>query len=932
MSTLGNRSEIPKVYDPHQVEERRYRWWEEQGYFEATIADDGRPRYCIAIPPPNITGSLHMGHALCYSIHDLIIRWKRMKNYNVLCIPGTDHAGIATQNVVERELRQEGLSRWKLGREKFLQRVWQWREQYGNLILHQFRRLGCSFDWRYTRFTLDPSYADAVLETFVRWWQDGHLYIGERVINWCPGCRTALSDIEVETEEEPAKLYYIRYPFAEGEGYVVVATSRPETMLGDVAVAVNPEDERYRSLVGKQLSLPLVGRLIPLIADPYPDPAFGTGAVKVTPAHDHNDFEIAQRHGLPKPIIMHPDATMNTLLLREELNAHENPYLQAYHGKDRYEVRKMILADLEAGGYLEKVEDYQLLLGRCERCSTVIEPLLSEQWFARMEQIAEPAIRAVQEGKIRFIPERYAEVYLRWMENIRDWCISRQLWWGHQILAWYCVDCHPENFESESGSRLDSERELPASTLRIKRRQDPIVQKEPPTKCPRCGSTNLVRDPDVLDTWFSSAIWPHAVLGWPHQTSELRLFYPTHLLITAQEILYLWVARMIMTGLYFVGEVPFHEVYIYATVLNKEGKRMSKSLGTGVDPLEMIDRYGADALRWSILQQVGWQQSFRFSEERVVNGRNFANKIWNASRFVLMNLDDEFWSSSQALNTQPLPAELLDRWILSRLTRTIQRVNESMEAYRLDEAANALYEFIWSEFCDWYLEAVKPRLQQPAQRRATQTRLVYLLDHLLRLLHPYMPHLTEEIWQALPHEGETLMLASYPQADPSLLDEEAEVVMETVFQTIRAIRNLRAEVKITPGILLGEIYLHVDEPRVAQQLREQEPLVRSLAWFERVHWGKPPAELQTLADAIGSVEIFLPIKGVIDIEKECERLYKEISRTEEDLRRVQAKLRNPQFLERANPEVVQRERELESELLARHARLSERLNQLKGEG
>jgi valyl-tRNA synthetase len=751
--------ELPKTYDPHQVEERRYQWWLERGDFEATIADDGRPRYCITIPPPNITGSLHMGHALNNAVQDALLRWKRMQGYNVLCVPGTDHAGIATQNVVERELRKEGLTRHQLGRERFLERVWQWREQYGNTILLQFRRLGCSYDWRYTRFTLDPQYADAVLEVFVRWWRDGHLYIGERVINWCPRCQTALSDIELERTEEPGKLYHIRYPFADEEGYVVVATTRPETMLGDVAVAVNPQDTRYQGLVGKMLRLPLVERRIPLIADPYPDPAFGTGAVKVTPAHDPNDFEIGQRHNLPRPLIMAKDGTIDTETLRAELNAHDNPYLQAYHGKDRFEVRSMMVQHLQEAGYLERVEDYTVPLSRCERCHTIIEPLLSEQWFCRMESIAQPAIEAVRQGRVRFLPERYTEMYLNWMENIRDWCISRQIWWGHQIPAWYCIDCHPENFQPLPPS---DQSDLQAA-WRLLRRESPIVQKTPPERCPRCGSTRLIRDPDVLDTWFSSAIWPQTVLGWPNETAELRLFYPTSTLVTAQEILYLWVARMIMTGLYFMGDVPFYEVYIHATVLNKEGKRMSKSLGTGIDPLELIEKYGADALRWSLLQQAGMQQSIRFYEERVVNARNFANKVWNAARFVLMNLD-----SPLRVHHPPTPHDTLDRWVLSRLQRTIETVHRALGQYCFDEGANALYEFIWGEVCDWYIEAVKPRLQQPALRAQTQAMLVYLFDQILRLLHPYMPHLTEEIWQAIgaTPEQPALIRAPFPKPTP----------------------------------------------------------------------------------------------------------------------------------------------------------------------
>ncbi len=924
--------ELPKTYDPHQVEQRRYQWWLERGDFEAVIADDGRPRYCITIPPPNITGSLHMGHALNNAIHDVLLRWKRMQGYNVLCVPGTDHAGIATQNVVERELLKEGLTRHQLGREKFLERVWQWRELYGNTILHQFRRLGCSYDWRYTRFTLDPEYVDAVLEVFVRWWQDGHLYIGERVINWCPRCQTALSDIELEREEEPAKLYHIRYPFVEGDGYVVVATTRPETMLGDVAVAVNPQDTRYQGLVGKTLRLPLVDRLIPLIADPYPDPAFGTGAVKVTPAHDPNDFEIGQRHNLPRPVVINKDATINTERLREELNAHANPYLQQYHGKDRFEVRRLIVQHLQEAGYLERVEDYLVPLSRCERCYTVIEPLLSEQWFCRMEPIAKPAIEVVKQGKVRFIPERYTEMYLNWMENIRDWCISRQLWWGHQIPAWYCVDCHPENFEAVGS--IDSVPPVNGGTLmeggsqtyRLLRRESPIVQKTAPEKCPRCGSTRLVRDPDVLDTWFSSAIWPQTVLGWPKATDELRLFYPTETLITAQEILYLWVARMIMTGLYFVGDVPFREVYIHATVLNREGKRMSKSLGTGVDPLELIEKYGADALRWSLLQQAGMQQSIRFYEDRVVNARNFANKVWNAVRFVLLNLEGADLDALRQMGAQP--ADALDRWVLSRLQRTIETVQSALSHYCFDDGANALYEFIWSEVCDWYIEAAKPRLQDPARRTQTQAMLLYLFDQILRLLHPYMPHITEELWQAIgaTPDQPVLTRAPFPEPNPALIDADAEAEIAQVFEVIRAIRNLRAEVKITPGVEVLCVWLNPTDEGSRTRLQNHQSMIEHLAWCRAVRWGTPTE--RALMNPTDSAEVYLPIAGVVDIERERERLQKELTKVEEELRRVQARLRNPQFLERAKQEVVQETRQQEAELMERYARIKTRITQL----
>jgi len=684
-------------------------------------------------------------------------------------------------------------------------------------------------------------------------------------------------------------------------------------MLGDVAVAVNPGDERYQNLVGKMLRLPLVDRQIPLLADPYPDPAFGTGAVKVTPAHDPNDFEIGQRHNLPRPLVINEDATINTEYLREELNAHDNPYLQKYHGKDRFEVRHLIVQDLQEAGYLERVEDYLVPLARCERCHTVIEPLLSEQWFCRMEPIAKPAIEVVKQGRVRFIPERYTEMYLNWMENIRDWCISRQLWWGHQIPAWYCVDCHPENFIVEG------------ENARLLRREDPIVQKTAPDRCPRCGSTRLVRDPDVLDTWFSSAIWPHTVLGWPRQTEELRLFYPTSVLITAQEILYLWVARMIMTGLYFMGEVPFHEVYIHATVLNKEGKRMSKSLGTGVDPLELIEKYGTDALRWSLLQQAGMQQSMRFYEERVVNARNFANKVWNATRFLLMNLDAPITHPQP-----PRPSDTLDHWVLSRLQRTIETVENALRNYCFDNGANALYEFIWNEVCDWYIEAVKPRLQDTARRPQTQAMLVYLFDQILRLLHPYMPHITEELWQALgmASEGEALTRAPFPQVDPTAIDPESEAEIAQVFETIRAIRNLRAEVKITPGVEIPHVWLNPTDPVSRERLQRHQAMIEHLAWCREVCWGVPTD--RALMNPTDGAEVYLPIEGVIDVEREQERLQRELAKVEAELRRVQARLRNPQFLERAKPEVVQETREQERELLERYTRLKTRTEQLRG--
>ncbi|NUL81919.1 MAG: valine--tRNA ligase [Armatimonadetes bacterium] len=917
MSEFDPSQELPKTYDPASVEQRTYAWWTDKGLFDADIEDDARPRYSIAIPPPNITGSLHMGHALCYGIHDLIIRWRRMMGDNVLCVPGTDHAGIATENVVSRELRKQGIDRRQIGREEFVRRVWAWRQEYGSAILNQFRRLGCSFDWRFTRFTRDDDYTGAVYETFERWWRDGHLYIGQRIANWCPGCRTSISDIEIETEEEAAKLYKVRYPLVGREGYIVVATTRPETILADVAVAVNPKDERYAGLIGARLTVPLVGREVELIADDYPDPEFGTGAVKVTPAHDPNDYEIGVRHNLPRPVMLAEDATVDTLAIREELGQPEHPFLTKYHGLDRFEARKALVADLEEQGLLESVEDYRVPLGRCERCHSVIEPLLSEQWYCRMSELSKPCIEVVEQDRVTFVPERYREIYLEWMRNVRDWNIARQLWWGHQIPAWYCRTCHPDDFEATSD---------PHEPWRLVRRRNPIVQRDRPDVCPQCGGSELIQDPDVLDTWFSSAIWPHAVMGWPKQTPMLERFYPTNLLITARDILYLWVARMIMTGMDHMGEIPYHQVYIYATVLNKEGKRMSKSLGTGVDPLDLIEEFGVDALRWSLLSQAGMQQSIRFHEERVTTARNFANKIWNAARFVLMNLDSEFLAEYD--DNLPSSFTLMDRWMVSRLAAASQAVREGFESYQLNEAADALHQFIWNEFCDWYVEAVKPRLQEPLTRRDAQRVLVFVLDRALRLLHPFMPHITEEIWQALPHQGESIMQAPFPDPNELPRDPDSENSAERLFEAIRTIRNLRAEMGVSPGNVTGTAYLQTDDETMRQCIHNDLDLIKRLAWMQSAQIGAPQGK--SVAQVIGGIEIAIPLEGMIDLEKEAARLQGEIAKAEADLRRTQGKLRNPQFLEKANPEIVQKERDWEQELLDRLRKLSARLEDIKG--
>ncbi|NLB96216.1 MAG: valine--tRNA ligase [Armatimonadetes bacterium] len=887
--------ELPKAYEPGQVEGKWYQYWTERGYFHAEV-DRSRPPFCITIPPPNITGSLHMGHALCYTLQDILTRWRRMQGYNTLCLPGTDHAGIATQNVVEKGLAREGLTRHDLGRERFLERVWQWREEYGNTIIRQFQTMGYSFDWDRLRFTLDDHYADAVLEQFVRLYHEGHIYRGARVINWCPRCRTAISDIEVEHEEKAAHLYHIAYPFEDGEGSITVATTRPETMLGDTGVAVHPEDDRYLGAIGRSLVLPLVDRRIPVVADEHVDPEFGTGAVKVTPAHDPNDFEIGLRHRLPQVVVIGPDGAMT------EEAGH-------YQGMDRFACRKQITEDLRARGLLVRVDDYTHSVGHCARCGTVLEPLLSEQWFMRMAELARPAIDAVKEGRVRFVPERYARVYLEWMEGIRDWCISRQLWWGHRIPVWTCPEGHY------------------------------TVTKTPPEACAECGSRELTQDPDVLDTWFSSALWPHATLGWPRQTEELDYFYPTNVLVTARDIIYLWVARMIMTGLKFVGDVPFRDVYIYPTVQNWEGKRMSKSLGTGIDPLDLTAQYGTDATRFALTMQAGKTQDMRFDDGRRKPGdpiraplaetsRNFANKIWNAARFVLMNLGED---AGQGMPSVPDPVdELADRWILSRLHRTIGEVNRAFEEYSFDEAARAIYSFLWSEYCDWYVELAKPRLR--AGDATVRAVLVYVLDQSLRLLHPMMPFITEEIWQKLPGTGESIMIAQFPTADPARVDEDAERRMERVMAIITALRNARAEMnvpssKAIPTAILGAT------PEDRGELEPVAGYIRSLARVESLQFESPEAmhqHKQALSASADGVQLLVPLAGLVDLEVEVRRLNSELETLESELKRVNGKLANEQYVTKAPAAVVERDRQRQAELLERHRALRQRLDLLKG--
>jgi len=881
-------TELPKAYEPHSVEQKWYPLWNSRGYFRPR--DEGR-KYCITIPPPNVTGSLHIGHALCYTIQDVLIRWKRMQGYNTLCVPGTDHAGIATQNVLEKQLEKEGLTRHDVGREQFVERTWQWVHEYGGVILSQLQRLGCSFDWDRTRFTMDQGYIDAVMECFVRWWEAGLIYRGKRVINWCPRCQTAISDIEVKHEDRPGKLYHIRYPFKDSSGHVVVATTRPETMLGDTAVAANPSDDRYKRLFGQILILPLVGREIPLIADDYARSEFGSGAVKVTPAHDVNDFEAGMRHNLPKVIVIDERGSMT-----KEAG-------ERYAGLDRYEARERVLQDLSAHGLIEKIEDYVVPEATCDRCHTVIEPLLSEQWFVRMKGLAQPAIDVVKQGRVRFIPDRYERTYLDWMENIRDWTISRQLWWGHRIPVW----------TTEDGGYI------------VARSEKEAIEK--------AGGRAIEQDEDVLDTWFSSGLWPQAVLGWPRQTEDLATYYPTSVLTTARDIIYLWVSRMIMSGLYFMREIPFDDVYIYATVLDEQGRRQSKSLGTGVDPLDVIKLYGADALRFALLVRAARGQDIRFAkvekerQPQVEEARNFANKIWNASRFVLMNLGD-----SADIDAQWVPSDALaDRWILAELNSTIEQVTSALDEYRLNEVAQTLYHFFWDFFCDWYIELSKSLVasrEVTDDVRAARCRIVYVLEISLRLLHPLMPHITEEIWQRLPHEGDSIMLASWPQGDLAREDQQAREQMETLIALITKVRNIRSEWNV-PAHSRLKLYVATSDSSARLLVTDNTEQIKRLARIEEITILETLPVLESAARGIvARMEIGVPLEGLIDLVKERERIMKEVTRKENEARGLAARLDNISFVERAPREVVQETRDRHEELIGEIEKLRATLGSL----
>ncbi|HEY8417772.1 MAG TPA: valine--tRNA ligase [Limnochordales bacterium] len=885
------QTEIPKVYNPANVESRWYKFWEEQGLFHVEPTDPGEV-FSVVIPPPNVTGSLHMGHALNVTLQDVLVRWRRMQGRLTLWVPGTDHAGIATQHVVEEELAREGKDRRSLGREAFVQRVWAWKERYGGIITSQLRRLGASCDWQRERFTMDEGLSRAVRQVFVDLYERGLIYQGNYIVNWCPTCATTLSDIEVEHEERDGKLYYIRYPLLGGDGYITVATTRPETMLGDTAVAVHPEDKRYEHLIGRYVVLPLMNREIPIIADDWVDPEFGTGAVKVTPAHDPNDFEIGLRHHLDQVQVIGLDARMTK---------EAGPYA----GMDRYECRKAVVRDLEAQGFLVKVEDHRHAVGQCYRCDTVVEPLVSRQWFVRMKPLAGPAIDVVKDGRVRFVPERFAKNYLHWMENIRDWCISRQLWWGHRIPVWTCQRC-----------------------------EHVFAAVDDPAHCPNCGSEDLEQDPDVLDTWFSSALWPFSTLGWPDKTADLERFYPTSVLVTGFDIIYFWVARMIFMGLHFMGREPFRHVLIHGLVRDALGRKMSKSLGNGVDPLEVIREYGADALRFTLVTGITPGNDTRYQPEKVEASRNFCNKIWNASRFAMMNLED-FNPAEADLKSRSL--NLHDRWILSRLDWTTAELTRHLERFDLGEGARTLYEFIWSELCDWYIELIKPRLygrHGEESRRTAQHVLWHVLETTLRLLHPYMPFISEEIWQLLhrvtgtPVPVPSVMVARWPEP-AGWRDEAVEQEMQVLIDIVRGIRNVRAEKQVEPGRQIKAI---VQAPAARRALVEDAvPYIQALARVGeiRIIDEAEPAPEHAIAVIAGGVQVHLPLAGLVDIEQETARLEKELAETEQQLAAVNARLANAAFVAKAPEHVVQRERQRQQELAEKERLLRQRLAELR---
>lgn len=882
---MDEQQNIAKQYDPSQVEDRLYAQWMEQGYFHA-VPDKNKKPYTIVIPPPNITGQLHMGHALDNTLQDILIRTKRMQGFSALWLPGTDHASIATEAKIVDAMAKEGITKEMLGREKFLEKAWEWKKVYGGRIVEQLKKLGSSCDWERERFTMDEGLSKAVQEVFLKLYDKGLIYKGERITNWCPKCNTSISDIEVEYEEQAGHFWHIKYQVKDSGEFIVVATTRPETMLGDTAVAVNPEDERYAHLVGKTLILPLVNREIPVIADSYVDKDFGTGCVKITPAHDPNDYEVGLRHNLPQIRVMDDNAIMNE-------NAGQ------YKGLDRYEARKKMVLDLEQQGLMLKIEGHTHNVGTCQRCRTVVEPLISKQWYVRMKPLAEPALEVVRDGTIKFVPERFSKIYFNWMENIQDWCISRQLWWGHRIPAYYCQEC---------GHMM--------------------VQADGPDVCPKCGSTRIEQDPDTLDTWFSSALWPFSTLGWPEKTADLEYFYPTDVLVTGYDIIFFWVARMIFSGMEHMKQEPFKYVFIHGIVRDPQGRKMSKSLGNGIDPLEVIAQYGTDALRFALTIGNSPGNDLRFSTEKVESSRNFANKVWNASRFVLMNFDEDLDFSKVDKNR----FTVADRWILSRINTVTKEVTENIDKFELGLGLQKVYDFIWEEFCDWYIEMVKPRLydRESQGRLEAQYVLNLVLGNAMKLLHPYMPFITEEIYTHLINDGRSIMVSEWPQYSEELSFASEEAKMNLIMDAIRSTRNIRAEMNVPPSKKAKMIFVTAEEA-------EKATLLEGTSFFQRLA-GASEVSVQTdkagiPADAVGTViagaEIFIPLDELIDIEKEIERLAKEKANLEGELKRVEGKLGNEGFVAKAPPKVIEEEKAKREKYLDMYQKVVERLEGLK---
>ena len=877
--------ELAKTYDPKAIEDRTYAKWMGRKYFHAEVDRSKKP-FTIVMPPPNITGKLHMGHALDNTLQDILIRYKRMQGYNALWIPGTDHASISTEVKVINKLKEEGIDKNELGREGFLKRTWEWREEYGRTIVDQLKKIGSSCDWDRERFTMDEGCSEAVLEVFVRLYEKGYIYKGSRIINWCPVCQTSISDAEVEHEEQAGHFWHINYPIADGSGYVEIATTRPETMLGDTAVAVNPDDERYRHLIGKTLKLPLTDREIPVIADPYVDREFGTGCVKITPAHDPNDFEVGRRHNLPEINIMNDDATINCPGSK-------------YDGMDRYQARKAIVGDLEAQGLLVKVEEHVHNVGTHDRCGTTVEPLIKQQWFVKMEEMAKPAIQAVKNGDLTFVPERFDKIYLHWLENIRDWCISRQLWWGHRIPAWYCDDC-----------------------------QEIVVAKTAPEVCPKCGSTHLTQDPDTLDTWFSSALWPFSTLGWPREGEDLDYFYPTDVLVTGYDIIFFWVIRMVFSGYEQTGKCPFHHVLIHGLVRDSLGRKMSKSLGNGIDPLEIIDQYGADALRLTLVTGNAPGNDMRFYMERVESSRNFANKVWNASRFIMMNLPE----SQEAELAELDPAKLTDadRWILSKVNSLAKDVTANMDNFELGIAVQKVYDFIWEEFCDWYIEMVKPRLynKEDETRQAALVTLKQVLINALKLLHPFMPFISEEIFCNLSGE-ESIMISSWPEYREDWNFEKEERAIETIKEAVRSIRNVRSSMNV-PNSKKATVYVVSQDAGVREIFENGKVFFATLGHAGEVliQADKAGIAKDAVSALTAAAAFYMPLAELVDVEKEIERLKKEEERLTKELARVNGMLNNEKFVSRAPEAKIQEERKKQEKYTQMMDQVKERLAQL----